>query len=172
MEGIWRWQTSRMRRRMLWWWRWSLPNARRLPHLRCEVTVYSPGCSLESCVFSLDRLYFKPDFWIQFVQNIILLTVWIMMLTDGWVEAEQIWCNLPGSCVCVLQLYAGDLESEFSQFQDWLQIFPLYKGKACGEDDEEDEEERLMGKYKVWWMESCLSVCYFKNTFFSLHTVH
>uniref|UniRef100_A0A671YI54 Fer-1 like family member 4 n=1 Tax=Sparus aurata TaxID=8175 RepID=A0A671YI54_SPAAU len=46
------------------------------------------------------------------------------------------------------QLYAGDLESEFSQFQDWLQIFPLYKGKACGEDDEEDEEERLMGKYK------------------------
>lgn len=101
MEGIWRWQTSRMRRRMLWWWRWSLPNARRLPHLRCEVTVYSPGCSLESCVFSLDRLYFKPDFWIQFVQTIILLTVWIMMLTDGWVEAEQIWCNLPGSCVCV-----------------------------------------------------------------------
>ena len=68
-----------------------------------------------------------------------------------WVEAEQIWCNLPGSyvCMCVLQLYAGDLESEFSQFQDWLQIFPLYKGKACGEDDEEDEEERLMGKYKV-----------------------
>lgn len=60
------------------------------------------------------------------------------------------------SCV---QLYGGDLESEFSQFQDWLQIFPLYKGRANGEDYEEDEEERLMGKYKVLWMDSCLSIC-------------
>ena len=59
--------------------------------------------------------------------------------------------------VCV-QLYGGDLESEFSQFQDWLQIFPLHKGRASGEDDEEDDEERLMGKYKVLWLESCQSV--------------
>ncbi|XP_073325341.1 fer-1-like protein 4 [Pagrus major] len=50
--------------------------------------------------------------------------------------------------ISTLKLYGGDLESEFSQFQDWLQIFPLYKGRACGEDDDEDEEERLMGKYK------------------------
>ncbi|XP_051271745.1 fer-1-like protein 4 [Dicentrarchus labrax] len=50
--------------------------------------------------------------------------------------------------IATLKLYAGDLESEFSQFQDWLQIFPLYKGRASGEDDNEDEEERLMGKYK------------------------
>ncbi|XP_010790165.1 fer-1-like protein 4 [Notothenia coriiceps] len=46
------------------------------------------------------------------------------------------------------KLYGGDLESDFSQFQDWLQIFPLYKGRASIEGDEEDEEERLMGKYK------------------------
>ncbi|KAM3850594.1 fer-1-like protein 4 [Diretmus argenteus] len=50
--------------------------------------------------------------------------------------------------IATLQLYSADLESEFSQFQDWLQIFPLYKGRASGEEDEEDEEERLMGKYK------------------------
>ncbi|KAM9362008.1 fer-1-like protein 4 [Symphorus nematophorus] len=50
--------------------------------------------------------------------------------------------------IATLKLYGGDLESEFSQFQDWLQIFPLYKGRANAEDDEEDEEERLMGKYK------------------------
>lgn len=54
--------------------------------------------------------------------------------------------------VCV-QLYEGDLESEFSEFQDWLQIFPLYKGQAITEDDEEDNEERLMGKYKVMLMQ-------------------
>lgn len=50
-----------------------------------------------------------------------------------------------------LQLYGRDLELEFSHFHDWLKVFPLYKGKANVEDYEEDEEERLMGKYKVSW---------------------
>ncbi|KAF1392079.1 hypothetical protein PFLUV_G00048790 [Perca fluviatilis] len=50
--------------------------------------------------------------------------------------------------IATLKLFRGDLESEFSQFQDWLQIFPLYKGRVDIEDEEEDEEERLMGKYK------------------------
>uniref|UniRef100_A0A8D0AGF7 Fer-1 like family member 4 n=1 Tax=Sander lucioperca TaxID=283035 RepID=A0A8D0AGF7_SANLU len=50
--------------------------------------------------------------------------------------------------IATLKLYRGDLESEFNQFQDWLQIFPLYKGRVDIEDEEEDEEERLMGKYK------------------------
>lgn len=56
------------------------------------------------------------------------------------------------SCCCrwLFQLYGSDLESEFSQFQDWLKNFPLYKGRANAEEFEEDEEERLMGKYKVW----------------------
>uniref|UniRef100_A0A665XCY1 Fer-1 like family member 4 n=1 Tax=Echeneis naucrates TaxID=173247 RepID=A0A665XCY1_ECHNA len=60
--------------------------------------------------------------------------------------------NKVSSTFCVFfvrpKLYGGDLESEFSQFQDWLQIFPLYKGKSSIEDEEEDEEERFMGKYK------------------------
>lgn len=38
---------------------------------------------------------------------------------------------------------------EYKQFQDWLKIFPLYKGKALGEDEDEDEEDRWMGKFKV-----------------------
>ncbi|KAM8868286.1 fer-1-like protein 4 [Synchiropus picturatus] len=50
--------------------------------------------------------------------------------------------------IATLKLYGGDLETEFSQFQDWLKIFPLYKGSAMGEDSDEDEEERLMGKCK------------------------
>ncbi|XP_068450759.1 fer-1-like protein 4 isoform X2 [Clinocottus analis] len=50
--------------------------------------------------------------------------------------------------IATLKLYGGDLEFEFSQFQDRLQTFPLYKGKASAEDEDEDEEERLMGKYK------------------------
>ncbi|XP_077384701.1 fer-1-like protein 4 isoform X2 [Festucalex cinctus] len=50
--------------------------------------------------------------------------------------------------IATLKLYAGDLESEFGQFQDWLRILPLFKGQAIGEDADEDEDERLMGKYK------------------------
>lgn len=49
--------------------------------------------------------------------------------------------------IATLKLYGSDLESEFKQFQDWLKVFPLYKGRA-GEEDDDDEEDRLMGKYK------------------------
>uniref|UniRef100_A0A3P8W1F5 Fer-1-like protein 4 n=1 Tax=Cynoglossus semilaevis TaxID=244447 RepID=A0A3P8W1F5_CYNSE len=59
--------------------------------------------------------------------------------------------TFPKSFCCVglcLQLYARDLEMEYKQFQDWLKIFPLYKGKALGEDEDEDEEDRWMGKFK------------------------
>ncbi|KAM9800773.1 fer-1-like protein 4 isoform 1-T1 [Syngnathus typhle] len=50
--------------------------------------------------------------------------------------------------MATLKLYASDLEAEFSQFQDWLQTFPLLKGRAIGEDADEDRDERLTGKYK------------------------
>ncbi|KAM9758875.1 fer-1-like protein 4 [Menidia menidia] len=50
--------------------------------------------------------------------------------------------------IATLKLFDGDLESEFSQFQDWLKTFPLYKGRASFEEDDEDDEERQMGKYK------------------------
>ncbi|XP_026163454.1 fer-1-like protein 4 [Mastacembelus armatus] len=50
--------------------------------------------------------------------------------------------------IATLKLYAGELESEFNQFQDWLRILPLYKGKAIAEDEDDDDEDRLMGKYK------------------------
>ncbi|CAL8360491.1 unnamed protein product [Lota lota] len=49
--------------------------------------------------------------------------------------------------IATMKVYSGDLESEFRQFQDWLQVFPLLKGKV-DDDDDECEEERLMGKYK------------------------
>lgn len=47
------------------------------------------------------------------------------------------------------QLYKFELENDFSQFMDWLHIFPVYKGKSSLEDEEEDESSRYMGKYKV-----------------------
>uniref|UniRef100_A0A8C1STA8 Fer-1 like family member 4 n=1 Tax=Cyprinus carpio TaxID=7962 RepID=A0A8C1STA8_CYPCA len=50
--------------------------------------------------------------------------------------------------IATLQLYKSELENEFSQFMDWLHIFPVYKGKSSLEDEEEDESTRYMGKYK------------------------
>ncbi|XP_045079897.1 fer-1-like protein 4 [Coregonus clupeaformis] len=49
--------------------------------------------------------------------------------------------------IATLQLYKSELEDGFSEFMDWLHTFPIYKGKAIEEEDE-DEEERSMGKYK------------------------
>lgn len=59
--------------------------------------------------------------------------------------------------VCV-QLYDGDLESEFNQFQDWLKTFPLYKGRAISDDDDDDDQDRQMGKYKVKLKGLCVLV--------------
>uniref|UniRef100_A0A3P8YYU0 C2 domain-containing protein n=1 Tax=Esox lucius TaxID=8010 RepID=A0A3P8YYU0_ESOLU len=49
--------------------------------------------------------------------------------------------------IATIQLYKSELEEEFSEFMDWLHTFPIYKGKS-NEEDDEDEEERCMGKYK------------------------
>ncbi|KAM6979612.1 fer-1-like protein 4 [Aplochiton taeniatus] len=50
--------------------------------------------------------------------------------------------------IATLKLYFCELEDEFNQFMDWLHAFPLFKGKASGDDDEDEEDNRTMGKYK------------------------
>ncbi|KAK3536663.1 hypothetical protein QTP86_015460, partial [Hemibagrus guttatus] len=50
--------------------------------------------------------------------------------------------------IATLKLYKTEIENEFSQFMDWLHTFPIYKGKSNCDDDDEDESERIMGKYK------------------------
>lgn len=47
------------------------------------------------------------------------------------------------------QLYKSELENEFSQFMDWLHTFPIFKGKANFDEEDENESDRIMGKYKV-----------------------
>ncbi|KAM6298716.1 fer-1-like protein 4 [Aegotheles albertisi] len=46
-----------------------------------------------------------------------------------------------------LQIYNSELENEFGNFEDWLCIFPLHRGKA-NEDEDGNEEENFVGKYK------------------------
>ncbi|MGH0182986.1 UNVERIFIED_CONTAM: hypothetical protein FKN15_010929 [Acipenser sinensis] len=50
--------------------------------------------------------------------------------------------------IAVLTLYKSELENEFQDFMDWLHTFPIYKGKANCDEEDEDDEERTMGKYK------------------------
>lgn len=48
----------------------------------------------------------------------------------------------------MFQIYNSELENEFDNFEDWLYIFPLHRGKA-NEDEDGNEEDKLVGKYKV-----------------------
>ncbi|XP_066527462.1 fer-1-like protein 4 [Hoplias malabaricus] len=50
--------------------------------------------------------------------------------------------------IATLKLYKSELENEFSQFMDWLHTFPICKGKSNFDDEDEDENDRNMGKYK------------------------
>ncbi|NWX69432.1 FR1L4 protein, partial [Alca torda] len=45
------------------------------------------------------------------------------------------------------QIYNSELENEFGNFEDWLCIFPLHRGKA-NEDEDGNEDEHFVGKYK------------------------
>lgn len=45
---------------------------------------------------------------------------------------------------------------------DWLHTFPIYKGKSNCDDEEDDDSERTMGKYKVliYQAQYFSSLCY------------
>nr|XP_013816978.1 PREDICTED: fer-1-like protein 4 [Apteryx mantelli mantelli] len=49
--------------------------------------------------------------------------------------------------IATLQIYNSELESEFDNFEDWLCIFPLHRGKT-NEDEDGNEDEHFVGKYK------------------------
>ncbi|XP_051887398.1 fer-1-like protein 4 isoform X2 [Pristis pectinata] len=49
--------------------------------------------------------------------------------------------------IATFQIYNTELEKQFN-FQDWLFIFPLYRGKANEDEFEENADDRIMGKCK------------------------
>ncbi|KAJ8383948.1 hypothetical protein AAFF_G00213170 [Aldrovandia affinis] len=48
--------------------------------------------------------------------------------------------------LATLQLYDKELEAEFGPFDDWVNTFELYRGKA--NEEEGSNEERIVGKFK------------------------
>ncbi|XP_063155720.1 fer-1-like protein 6 [Candoia aspera] len=49
--------------------------------------------------------------------------------------------------LATMEVYDGDLESEFNNFEDWVKTFELFRGKNTDE-DHTDFEERIVGKFK------------------------
>ncbi|XP_078391487.1 fer-1-like protein 4 isoform X2 [Cetorhinus maximus] len=50
--------------------------------------------------------------------------------------------------IATFQIYNSELENEYNNFEDWLYIFPLYRGKANGNEFGDIVDDRTMGKYK------------------------
>uniref|UniRef100_A0A8C3B5L3 Fer-1 like family member 6 n=1 Tax=Cairina moschata TaxID=8855 RepID=A0A8C3B5L3_CAIMO len=49
--------------------------------------------------------------------------------------------------LATLQIYEGDLESEFNNFEDWVKTFHLLRGKS-NDEVHGDSEDRIIGKFK------------------------
>ncbi|XP_025026309.1 fer-1-like protein 6 [Python bivittatus] len=58
------------------------------------------------------------------------------------IKVKEIPANL-----ATMEIYDGDLESEFNNFEDWVKTFELFRGKNTDE-DHTDFEERIIGKFK------------------------
>ncbi|XP_069508332.1 fer-1-like protein 4 [Ambystoma mexicanum] len=78
--------------------------------------------------------------------------------TDGGIvnEALEVEDDFPNEvqvikakrkAIATLKIYNSELETEFDNFEDWLFIFNLQRGKANEEEDGNDEDN-FMGKYK------------------------
>ncbi|XP_019065455.1 fer-1-like protein 4 [Fukomys damarensis] len=51
--------------------------------------------------------------------------------------------------IATLKIYSSSLEEEFNHFEDWLNVFPLYRGQGGqGGDGEEEGSAYFMGKFK------------------------
>uniref|UniRef100_A0AAV2KBA1 C2 domain-containing protein n=1 Tax=Knipowitschia caucasica TaxID=637954 RepID=A0AAV2KBA1_KNICA len=47
-----------------------------------------------------------------------------------------------------LMVYPQELEADFSDFEDWLHTFHLFRGKTGDDDEHAQEEERIVGRFK------------------------
>lgn len=49
----------------------------------------------------------------------------------------------------VFQIYNSSLEDEFNHFEDWVSVFPLYRGQGIQDGDGEEAPGHFVGKFKV-----------------------
>lgn len=47
------------------------------------------------------------------------------------------------------QVYDKELECEYGDFEDWLHTFNLFRGKAGDDDEHAQDDDRIVGRFKV-----------------------
>ncbi|XP_032758323.1 fer-1-like protein 4 [Rattus rattus] len=50
--------------------------------------------------------------------------------------------------IATLKIYHSSLEDEFNHFEDWLSVFPLYRGQGGQDGDGEEASGHFVGKFK------------------------
>lgn len=75
---------------------------------------------------------------------------WLKQRMDGLSDSPSLsdGRKRPKITFYLFQIYNSELENEFGNFEDWLCVFPLHRGKAS-EDEDGNEDEHYVGKYKV-----------------------
>nr|KAF6422355.1 hypothetical protein HJG63_005082 [Rousettus aegyptiacus] len=64
------------------------------------------------------------------------------------VEAEVKGSVSQKKAITTLKIYNSTLEEEFNHFEDWLNVFPLYRGHRGQNGDAEEGSGHLVGKFK------------------------
>uniref|UniRef100_A0A8C4YDY2 C2 domain-containing protein n=1 Tax=Gopherus evgoodei TaxID=1825980 RepID=A0A8C4YDY2_9SAUR len=86
------------------------------------------------------------DWWSKYYESLKEMSNQVMVSENGViVEAEPV--RPKRKLIATLQIYSSELENEFDNFEDWLYIFPLHRGKT-NEDEDGNEDENFVGKYK------------------------
>ncbi|XP_047708318.1 fer-1-like protein 4 isoform X4 [Prionailurus viverrinus] len=68
---------------------------------------------------------------------------------QGRGEAEVKGSVSQKKAIATLKIYNSTLEEEFNNFEDWLNVFPLYRGQGGQDGDAEEERSgHLVGKFK------------------------
>uniref|UniRef100_A0A8C6YXZ8 Fer-1-like protein 4 n=1 Tax=Nothoprocta perdicaria TaxID=30464 RepID=A0A8C6YXZ8_NOTPE len=79
------------------------------------------------------------DWWSKYYESLKELSNQVMSCDS---------CQRNGKMTfCLFQIYNSELESEFDNFEDWLCIFLLHRGRT-NEDEDGNEDEHFVGKYK------------------------
>ncbi|VFV17009.1 fer-1-like protein 4-like [Lynx pardinus] len=69
---------------------------------------------------------------------------------QGQGEAEVKGSVSQKKAIATLKIYNSTLEEEFNNFEDWLNVFPLYRGQGGQDGDAEEERSgHLVGKFKA-----------------------
>lgn len=80
-------------------------------------------------------------------------TSWWWVCHSHWKEVkctQDSKCRYNYLCVCrPMQVYNKELETEYGNFADWLHTFNLYRGKAGDDDEHAQDDDRIVGRFKV-----------------------